>query len=714
MSNMNNTYDDSSIDVLLGAERIRKRPASMLGSSGLAGARHTFNEIYGNALDEASSGFGDALDVTYYEDGSVSVRDYGRGVPIGWNEQRQTYNWHIIYNDLYGGGKYNNNQKELSEIADWNNFDEKKFNYLYSVGLNGLGAAATQYTSEYFIVESYRSGVCTRMRFEKGLPVIDGRPIDVFRENYDMTQFVEDKFDTDEPDGTFIKWKPDSDVFTDTNIGGDWLYDTCRDIAHVAHINLHFIDEQRGVDEHIEAGDLTTLLKTKYENQLLTLNDNPTSIYTISTFDHGNITVEGKPFIYVCKADIAIALAGRKGLKDCCYHNSVQMKGGSQFEGVSSAIRDFFMDRGAEFGIKFQYEDYADIFVTAVSSYSNYASFRNQTKDEVSNTFINTLISKAVYEKLSMEWGKGNPEIQDAVERVKNEAETRIAIRELAKQVKDAKKAVKSVNIPEKFATCQAYIKKNYELAELWITEGDSAMGAVKAARDASFQAVIPVRGKCLNALKASIKKIVKNGVIGDIFSLLGTGMDIGGDADLFNINDVRFGKVIIATDADEDGFQIRTLLFTIFFRLARPLLEQGRVFIAETPRFEISLINGEKIYVRDDEERDKVLEEYAGQVTNINRFKGLGEVNPDVLSRTTVHPETRNLIPLTLDFEDDTTRDLIDVLFGADKYHQRKEVLTAAFGAKVAEMLELSDNLFAEIEQTDIDEDTEVTVVED
>ena len=215
-----------------------------------------------------------------------------------------------------------------------------------------------------------------------------------------------------------------------------------------------------------------------------------------------------------------------------------------------------------------------------------------------------------------------------------------------------------------------------------------------------------------MNALKASIKKIVKNGVIGDIFSLLGTGMDIG-DAGLFDINDVRFGKIIIATDADEDGFQIRTLLFTIFYRLARPLLEQGRVFIAETPRFEISLINGEKIYVRDDEERDKVLEEYAGQVTNINRFKGLGEVNPDVLSKTTVHPETRNLIPLTLDFEDDTTRDLIDVLFGADKYHQRKEVLTAAFGAKVAEMLELSDTLFAEIEQTDIDEETEITVVE-
>ena len=712
MTNMQNTYDDSSIDVLKGAERIRKRPAAILGDSGLDGARHTVMEIWGNALDEASSGYGDRIDITYYKDGSVSVRDYGRGVPIGWNEQHQTYNWHLIYNDLYGGGKYNNNQKELREVTDWSNFDEKSFNYLYSVGLNGLGAAATQYSSEYFIVESYRAGVCTRMRFEKGLPIIDGKPVDLFRENYDMTQFVEDKFETDEPDGTFIKWKPDSEVFTDTNIGGDWLFDVCRDTAHVAHIDLHFVDEQRGVDKYIEAGDLTTLLQTKYENQLLTLDDTPTSIYTISTFDHGEITVEDRPFIYVCKADIAIGLAGRKGLRDCCYHNSVQMRGGSQFEGISTAVRDFFMDRGTEYNIKFQYEDYSDIFVVAVSSYSNYASFRNQTKDEVSNMFINTLISKAVYEKLSMEWGKGNPEIKDAVERVKNEAETRIAIREMAKQIKDAKKTVKSVNIPDKFATCQAYIKKNYELAELWITEGDSAAGAVKAARDASFQAVIPVRGKCLNALKASIKKIVKNGVIGDIFSLLGTGMDIG-DAGLFDINDVRFGKIIIATDADEDGFQIRTLLFTIFYRLARPLLEQGRVFIAETPRFEISLINGEKIYVRDDEERDKVLEEYAGQVTNINRFKGLGEVNPDVLSKTTVHPETRNLIPLTLDFEDDTTRDLIDVLFGADKYHQRKEVLTAAFGAKVAEMLELSDTLFAEIEQTDIDEETEITVVE-
>lgn len=702
-------YDDSSIDQLLGAERIRKRPASMLGSSGLAGARHGFTEIYGNALDEASSGFGTKLEVTYHSDGSISLRDYGRGVPLGWNDKRKTYNWHIIYNDLYGGGKYNNNQTELSQIKDWSTFDEKLYNYLYSVGLNGLGAASTQYTSEYFIVESYRGGVCTKMRFEKGLPIIDGKPVDVFRTHYDMNSFVPVTEETDQPDGTYIRWKPDDEVFTDTNIGGDWLYDVCRDIAYVAHIDLYFKDEQNNVEEVIPAGDLSDLLNNKYEGKLMKFDDTPAEIYTASNFDHGNITVEGKPFIWVCRVNVAIGLAGGKGLDNCCYHNSVKMSGGSQYEGISSAIRDFFAERSAQRGIRLEYEDYHNIFVVAVSSYSNYASFRNQTKDEVDNAFIMSLVKKTVLDKLNTEFGKGNPEILDAVERVVHEAETRIAIREAAKQIREAKKAVKN-KTPNKFATCHAYIKKNYASAELWIVEGDSALGAIKQARDSSFQAIFPISGKCLNVLKSSIDKIVKNAVIGDIFSLLGTGMDIG-HTDLFNIDDLRFGKIIFATDADEDGFQIRVLLFLIFYMLAPELLKQNRVYIAETPRFEIKLSDGTSVFARDDSQRDELLQSNAGRVIAVNRFKGLGEVNPDVLRQTTVHPDTRNLVPLTIDFDDETTRELIDALFGADKYHQRKEILTAALGDEVAEMLERSSMMLEEIEDADIDDGIEYTV---
>lgn len=711
--NMAKSYGNDSIDQLLGAERIRKRPASMLGSSGLAGARHGFTEIYGNALDEASSGYGDKLYVTYHADGSVSVRDFGRGVPLGWNEKRQTWNWHIIYNDLYGGGKYETNQDKLSQIMDWSRFNERDFNYLYSVGLNGLGAASTQYTSEFFIVESYRSGKCTRMRFEKGLPIIDGKPVDVFRTFYDMKTFVPDITDTDEPDGTYIRWKPDSEVFTDINIGGDWLLSVCNDIAYVAHIELHFKDEMKGIDKVIPAGDLNSMLEIKYGSSLLKTEDGePTGIYSANAFDHGVITVEGKPFTWVCKVDVAIGILGRSGVGHCCYHNSVKMGGGSQYEGISSAIYDFFMARGSERGVKLEYSDYNDLFIVAVSSYSNYASFRNQTKDEVDNSFISGLVKQAVLNKLNIEYGKGNPDIVDTVDRAIKEAETRIAIKEATKQIREAKKSANSSKTPEKFATCKAYSKKQYELAELWIVEGDSAMGAIKQARNADFQGVFPVRGKCLNVLKASMDKIVKNAVIGDIFKLLGTGMDIG-HTDLFDISNLKFGKIIFATDADEDGFQIRVLLFLIFYMLAPELIRQGRVFIAETPRFEIKLSDGTSVFALDNKERDTLLSQYVGRVTAVNRFKGLGEVDPHILRETTVHPDTRHLVPITIDFDDETTRELIDALFGADKYHQRKQILISALGEDVAEMFERSGMLLEELDNTDIDDGIEYTQVE-
>lgn len=711
MSNQINNYDDSSIDQLLGAERIRRRPASLLGSGGLDGARHCFTEIYGNALDEASTGYGDKLEVKYYEDGSVSVRDYGRGVPIGWNEKRENWNWHIIYNDLYGGGKYDTNQEQLSAIRDWSTFDERQFNYLYSVGLNGLGAAATQYTSEYFIVESYRQGVCTRMRFEKGIPVINGEPIDLFNKKYDdITQFAPETEPTDQPDGTFIKWKPDSDVFSDINIGGDWLFEVCRDIAYVAHIDLTFEDEQRGIKEVIPADTLKSVITSRYDNKLLKDEEGNHITTELSAFDHGQITVEGKPFTWVCKLDIVMALAGSRNLKNHCYHNSVKMGGGVQYEGILDALRDFFTEKASKRGIKLEMSDYEDVFVFALSSYSNHASFRNQTKDAIDDWFIHDFVKKTVLNKLNMDYVKGNPEVNDAVERVMQEAENRVAIREAAKQIREAKKATKT-KTPSKFCTCHAYMKKNYEAAELWIAEGDSALGALKKARNADFQAIFPIRGKCLNVMKSSMKKILKNAVIGDIFGLLGTGMDIG-HGDLFDINNLKFGKIIFATDADEDGFQIRVLLFLIFYVLAPQILREGRVYIAETPRFELKLRNGESLYARDDAERDKYIAEHGSSIVAINRFKGLGEVDAGILRETTVHPDTRNLIPVTVDFEDEASRDIIDALFGADKYHQRKEILTKVLGAEVAEMLERNIMLMEEIDNSDIEEETVVEVV--
>ena len=329
---MAQVYDDSSIDQLKGAIRIRKRPASMLGSSGLAGARHGFTEIYGNALDEHSAGYGNRLDVKYYSDGSVSLRDYGRGVPLGWNNKDsvKNWNWHVIYNELYGGGKYETNQEELKKVTDWSNFDPTAYNYLFSVGLNGLGAASTQYTSEFFEVRSYRDGKCTSRSFERGIPLVDGKPFDMFSATQEEIEAIpEEIHDTDEPNGTFIHWKPDDTVFDDVNIGGDWLLETCRDVAGVAGIELHFENEVTGEDLVIEAGTLNDIVIDHAGNSLISDEDGNPYIIETNNFGHGRTKDEGEDFAWVCTCDIAFGLT-KSEVPHSCYHNSVKMISGRQ------------------------------------------------------------------------------------------------------------------------------------------------------------------------------------------------------------------------------------------------------------------------------------------------------------------------------------------------------------------------------------------------
>lgn len=769
---MSTQYNDSSIDQLLGADRIRRRPASMLGDNGLNGARHGFTEIYGNALDEASSGFGNQLDVAYYENGAMSIRDYGRGVPLGWNEEKNNYNWHIIYNELYGGGKYDNGQWYLRSIenwSDWNDSDvnfiktlrlnlgvdlseipedgierdykditvkhidgkfylkvnnvswgmlsweflNKRLNYLASVGLNGLGAASTQYTSEFFTVKSYRDGVCTEMNFSKGNPIINGEVVNVFTNNYDMKTLSPKVYEIDEPNGTFIYWKPDAEVFSNTDIGSDWLFETCKDIAHVAGIKLNFEDKTSGRVEVIDAGNLNTLVRDRFKDSLKVDDNEQPTIFEISKFNHGNIRVEGQPFVWVCKVDVDICLLNDNNrIDNSCYHNSVKMKGGAQYDGIYHALSQFFGDISKSRGVRVQEDDYSSYFGVCVSSYSNYASFRNQTKDEVQDYFICELVQDAVYEKLTMEYGKGNKALREVIDSIIERANERIALKELSKITKEASKVTR-LKEPEKFVTCKAYEKKQYDVTELWITEGDSAKGSVKSARDKDFQAIFPIRGKGLNVLKASLDKILANQEIKNLFALLGTGFDLNlKNNNPFDISKLKFNKIIFATDADEDGYQIRVLLYLIFYKLAPQLLREGHVYIAETPRFEVIMSDGSVEYALDDKGRDEILSANAGRVKKVNRFKGLGEVNADVLRKTTVAPESRNLIRLSCDFQNETEREFIDALFGADKYKQRKAILTSVLGGNVADMMDENALLIEQIENSDIEEETEYEVV--
>lgn len=695
-----NKYDDSSISSLKGAERVRVRPEVMLGTSSIDGTRHTVIEIVGNALDEASSGFGDRVDITYYKDTSISVRDYGRGVPLGWNEKEQRWNWDLIYNELYAGGKYTDYNEQLINY-DWSTFNEEKFmaefSYIFSVGLNGLGGASVQYTSKYFEVISYRDGKSHKMLFENGEPILEELEIE----------------DSDEPNGTFVRWLPDSEVFSYTDVGGDWLYNACLDMLQIAGLDFNFTNESTSYKITVPSGGLLGLFKNKFKDLVKNVDDDGEPVvFQCHDFTHGYSTNKGKSVVYVLKSDIIFSPVTEKA-NIHCYHNSVPIAGGCQYDAVNMALREFFAE--ACRGMRLEMSDFDDIMGVVVSTYSNIVSYKGQTKNEISDDFIRTDLYTLLYRRLNMEYSKGNSIIVEAVEKVRSNAETRIAIKEYSKTIKQVNKLAKE-KPPEKFVTCTAYNKKQSELAELWITEGDSALGTCKRARKSAFQALFPVRGKVLNVLKASITKILGagkkegNDIIKGLFALLETGMDIG--EGLFDISKLRFNKIIFATDADVDGYQIRVLLFLVFYKLAPELLRQGHIYIAQTPLFKVRLTNGEDVYAYDDAEMALVREKYGSQIKVISRFKGLGECPADILRETTMNPETRHLIPLVMDSNDKLSMDIIEVLFGKDAGNSRKAVLTEVLGSNVAELIEANELLLSQLDELEIEDGIEYKIV--
>lgn len=707
-------YGENSIGALIGAQRVRQRPAAVLGSANLDGALHCVIEMYGNIMDEKTSGYGDKMDVKLYNDGSISMRDYGRGVPLGWNESKETYNWHLVYNEMYGGGKYDDNQEALRNVTDWEHFDEKDINYLFSVGLNGLGCAATQYCSEFFHVVSVREEEGTgkrykyEMHFKEGLPIIGGRQVDVFAEKYDFTTYEQEVVETDEPTGTYVHWKPDAKVFTDVNIPAQWVVDLCRNASYMAGMDVHCEIEPTGGVYDFKGGTLAELLPNLYPSKLY---ETEKGVFTLDldTFEHGEATFGGDNLIWVLKANIVMAVATDDNrLDSVCFHNMVRMNQGMQYAACQDAVDSFLAGLAKQRGYKLAREDYSGLFVFAVSSFSNIASFRGQTKDGVDDLFIYEALRKKIESSLDIEYRKGTKGVVDAVETVMSRADMRMQLKEAEKQITAVNK-VKRQKDPDKFLSCEEYMDKNYARTELWITEGDSAKDSVAAARDGRFQAVLPIKGKGLNILKSSIPKLLANKEIMGIISLLGTGIDLNiKGMKLFNEDDLRFDKIIIATDADVDGYQIRVLLFVLFYRLTPKLLTSGRVYIAETPRFALVLRDGTYVYAKDDADVERKMKEYAGRWTNIKRYKGLGEVDKEVLRETTVGVARRNLIPVTVDYSNELEADLIDALFGEDKHKQRKDILTMVLGENVGE--EMLENLarLSEIDESEIEEDTE------
>lgn len=677
-----NEYNDDSIGQLKGADRIRLRPAAILGSDGLDGARHTIHEIIGNASDEKMSGFGDKLDITMYKDGSISVRDYGRGVPLGWNAKQNNWNYYLIYEEMYAGGKYNDSQDILRDINErdaWDTFDIKDYPYMITVGLNGLGAAATQCTSEYCIVSSFRDGIKRTMRYENGEHILD--------------ELIEEE--TNEPNGTFVHWKPDARVFTDVNIGANkWVEKLCKSLSYIAGFNITYNN----------CGKITDYVKSDMLEQMR--NDTGEAMFA-HQFHH---EVDDRKDVCICYADVVIGQGGRSPE---FFHNNVEVRGGVHSEAVNTAMAFFFEERGKERGLRVKGSDYSGKLSVIVSTLSNKVSYRGQTKDSLDNTYVFRCIYKAMFDKLSLEWDKGTDWLADVVDDVIKEAENRIAVAELSKNVREVEKAVKGTKVSEKFKSCKAYDSKQWDQVEVYIVEGDSAGGAAKKARDSRYQAIMPIRGKSLNVFKAQVTKIIENKEIRDIAAILGCGIDMGVDGvDSFDINRLKVGKIIFCADADIDGKHIRMLLFLIFYKLFPELLYQGKVYMVETPLYTIVNKRGESIFCIDEDDLvTKRAEIGENNIKEITRFKGLGEANPDQLWNTTLNPETRRLTQLKIDRNDTNIYDALEAFFGKNTGRRKQAILGSMMGGEfettmdnIEEMIEYIDSLdLSEVEYEDV-----------
>ena len=640
-----NSYDIDSLKKLKGAEPIRKRPASMLGSGGLDGAKHTFWEIVGNALDEISSGYGDRIEVKYYpEDGSISVRDFGRGVPLTWSEKEQDWGWSMVYNTLYAGGKMDDPKTVLIGFDDWNNFKFSDYSYLASIGLNGVGAACSQFTSEYFDVVSYRDGKEYSMHFEKGYPAWEELHVS----------------EQSQPNGTFVKWKPDSEVFTDVNITFAWLKTVCEDMSYVSGVDVILSDGKK------EILYPASNIKKRLEERTGSYVAESSFLHHEDLTDSDNNVVG----VLVCEANVVMS---EKGAGVRFFNNQVKVVGGVHEDYSRHAIVEFYKAKGKEAGVKLLDGDILGQYSMIITTLANEKSYRGQTKDSIDNEYIGEAIFYAIDRLLNNSWLKEEAWCTKILERAITAATIREAAKAAEAQIKEANKKINKPTMPSKFVSCEAMLEGRYSEVELFIVEGDSAKGSTLAARDSRFQSILPIRGKSLNTAKASVERTLNNKEAVEIMNVIGAGMTVEEEGySLFNMNNLKVGKVIIMTDADEDGKHIQTLQITFIYKYMRPLLDAGLVYLANPPKYHS---NG--VYYYTEDEFQKAREE--GKVgKNFDRYKGLGQMNAQVLWDTTMNPETRKLTQVKIEKGDFEFESAIEVMSGTDVSVRKQFVLDA------------------------------------
>lgn len=653
-------YGNDSITTLKGADRVRKRPSVIFGSDGLDGCEHSVFEILSNSIDEAREGFGKKISVTRFSDGSIEVEDHGRGIPVDFNEKENRYNWELVFCEMYAGGKYNNNQGE---------------SYEFSLGMNGLGLCSTQYSSEYMDVDIRRDGFRYTLHFEKG-ENIGG----LKKEPYA-------KKDT----GTKITWKPDLEVFTDIDIKPGYFIDVMKRQA-IVNAGVEFIfrnQNGRGYDStsfNYANGVVDHVAEVIGENGLTSVQHWQTEVKTRDRDD--------KPE-YKCKMDIAVAFSNKVSLTEY-YHNSSWLEhGGAPDKAVRNAFVyqiDNYLKTNNKYNkteSKIKFDDIEDCLVCVISSFSSIASYANQTKKAVTNKGIQDAMTAFLRQSLEIYFIENPIEADKIAEQVlvnkrsrENAEKTRLNIKKKLSGNLDI------TNRVAKFVDCRS---KDVGQRELFIVEGDSALGACKQARDPDFQAIMPIRGKILNCLKADYDKIFKSEIITDLLKVLGCGVEVKSKANknlaTFDMDALRWNKVILCTDADVDGFQIRTLLLTMLYRLTPTLIDEGKVFIAESPLYEITSKN-DVYFAYDESEKDEFIERIGKEKFTVQRSKGLGENEPDMMNLTTMNPKTRRLIKVMPDDAEQTAQ-IFDILLG-DNLQGRKDYIVE-HGSEYIDNLDVS-----------------------
>ena len=655
-------YGNQSISALKGADRVRKRPGVIFGSDGLEGCEHAVFEILSNAIDEAREGHGNLIIVTRYEDRSIEVEDFGRGCPVDWNEAEGRYNWELVFCELYAGGKYKNGDGD---------------NYEFSLGLNGLGSCATQYASEYFDAVIYRDGFKYTLHFEKGEIVGD------------MKKEPADRKKT----GSKFHWKPDLDVFTDIDIPLDYYTDTLKRQAVVnAGVTFRLRNQVNGKFETTEF---------RYENGIIDYvrelagEDTITQPVFWQTERRGRDRAD-KPE-YKVKLSVAFCFSNRVQVIEH-YHNSSWLEhGGSPEKAVKSAFVsaiDSWLKQNGKYQkneSKITFNDIQDALVLVSNDFSTQTSYENQTKKSITNKFVQEAMTDFLRSQLEVYFIE-NP--MDA-EKIAGQVLVNKRSRETAEKTRLGikKKLSGSLDISnrvQKFVDCRT---KDVSKRELYIVEGDSAMGAVKLSRDAEYQGIMPVRGKILNCLKADYAKIFKSDIITDLLKVLGCGVEVKDkhvkDLSAFDLDNLRWNKVVICTDADVDGFQIRTLILTMLYRLTPTLIQEGYVYIAESPLYEITC-KEKTWFAYSDQEKNAICKQLDEEKKkyDLQRSKGLGENEPDMMWLTTMSPDTRRLIKVMPE-DVEKTAAVFDLLLG-DNLSGRKEHI-ADNGYKYLDLADIS-----------------------